>query len=168
MVTWSPPSQAGGIATWGPASAEGPNNHASCAATNWSSSGDPLVASCAIRFIPLQRTRPPPTCQRAATTRFPTRTSSVAPCFTELALLAPQPPLPYTKRPNCGSPAPSTCTRSDASSALHRTDATGNTAGAEPRSQSGSTYCQPVSMNRCPPPRTYRSRRDQAVPWSRY
>src|SRR5467141_2103402 len=104
-----------------------------------------------MRFIPLQNTRPRPSSERATTTRSPTLTSVSAPTLTEVwrALDAPHPDLvgPYVIEPHDGDAVPETRTGAFGSRDPHRSSPTGRTDGVgDPRSQSGSTYCQPVSM----------------------
>src|SRR5437879_3978051 len=98
-----------------------------------------------MRFIPLQKTRPRPTSQRATMTRSPTLTSVSAPVRIEdaRALDAPHPDrvAPYVIEPHDGDAVPESSTGAFGSTASHRSSATGRTAGVgEPRSQSGSTY----------------------------
>src|SRR5487761_514378 len=150
-LAWLSPCQTGAIGVCCPATVgSAANNHANCETRNWRSSAEPLVELWAIRFIPLHRTWPGPTLQRATTTRPPTFTNSVAPGRNAPAELAPHPPPWYPKLPKAESAVPSTTTGAEGSRVPHCDDGTGRTAGDWPPFQSGSTYCQPVSMNNLP------------------
>src|SRR2546428_11454554 len=104
-----------------------------------------------MRFMPLQTTRPRPSCWRATTTRPPTLTSVSAPGLTEDrgALEAPQPDPspPYVIDPHVGSDFPDTTTGACGSRAPHLSSPTGSTEGAgDPTAPAGSTHSQPASL----------------------